>query len=676
MQKLCLTGVVIHLSLSLAFGQNISKESLILYFDKDIDTISKLESERLNQFLAKNQERYILSITIAGHTDGDGSISYNKNLSNRRTQHIKNILTTKAIHSDIHTDHHYGEDKLWTIERNEADKSKNRRVEVLFEFLQAKSIQDILSVIQPDFHQKFEFLPDIATIEIKGKKGTNIVMKRSDLIYADGRPLEPNANVEVKLNEIQRFVDQLQANISTETHNGQILESGGMYNLEVRANNQELKLASGKNYEVTMPNKYQQKDMSVFNGSREPNGQIKWTVAEQKFSTISSNPIPRPFVCIDADSLKKIKLEPRFAEFLEKKEFYITKPLPVEKKAYPRDVRLTKLYSMNHFSLWEKITIPRKERQKIIDDLNDKLQARYERLESKREMRVVAYENWLKNYLPKLEEYKKEEAAYKNKIGEMYQHIQNYRIALVEKQYLEQIKSKIRTMIALSETDKLFLTNLNGFLFSDYYRLDINKPDKYLISLKKQFNSVLMEYYGIKDSKFAYNKFQKEWNQFQDAYQTLGDWHKSANKPIVNYLAFKSNELVYKEIQSGYRTQSSPDLLYASLSSFSWVNCDRFVNTSPSQMANYDLEYNIESEKQPQIKSVVVIPQINSCLGIYFKGFQIPKKYAAQVISYYLDDNKKIKLAKSSTNGFHNKPIPLNYQEVSFSEFAKELARL
>jgi hypothetical protein len=676
MSRIFLLGIFVFHSLP-DFSQNFIQEKLFVYFDKDKDILDANQLTILRNHLALNKDKYIYSISMEGHTDKDGSHPYNDNLSARRTQTIQRLLGEYALHTEVIVSNHYGEHKPTNAEKNEEQKSKNRRVELTFKYINAKDINDIVSTIQPDFNQEFNYDPKLQKIEVKGKKGTYIEIDRNQLLYADGTPLGEKDQVKVKLNEIQTFLDQLQANISTETHDGKILESGGMFNLSVTANDKELKLKDGAEYKATLPNKFKTNNMSVFEGAKDSTGQVKWNLTETKFTTKRLNKIPRPSACINPDSFKKLKLEPRLQAYLVEREFNFNKPSSAAKPIYPREVRAPKIYTMNYFSFWDRLMISRKERLVVLDDLNGKQIEKYEKRVDKRELKLAAYDEYKKAYILKELEYKKLERAYQDSIASMFQYINNYSIALIEKQYLEEVRRKVRAMVKLSEKDSLFISNLNGFLFTDYMSLTKNVPNRYLTNLKRQFKSVLMEYYDIKDSKLAYQKFLGDWDPFRNQPMTLGDWHQTANMPLVNYLTAQSNELIYREIETGYREDRAvTDIFQASLTTFSWINCDRFYKTAPSMIATYKIKKLENKVVENIVQTVVIMPSINSCLGIYNNFIQIPKSEAATIISYYLDENKKIMLAKKNIKEVKDDLIHLDYNPVSISELTKELISL
>jgi hypothetical protein len=641
MSRIIFIGIFI-LSISNFLSQNQSNKGLVLLFAKDIDTLTDKEKLKLGYFIENNKEQYIVSINMTGHTDGDGSHSYNIDLSNRRTRHIKKLLQEHSVASDIFSSNYYGEKNLLNKEKNENEKSLNRRVELNFQFIQANNIQDIVSAIQPDFNQSFRFAPEALKLEVKGKKGTKLEINRQDLVYADGSPLGKNDEVEVKLNEIQSFMDQLQANISTETHDGKILESGGMFNVALTSNDKELKLAPGKEYKASLPNEKRKKDMDVFTGVRDSLGLIKWQVTNQSFIPTSSKMGPRPSACIDENVLNKFEIKPKLAHFLNERTFVINKPSSLEKPIAPRRVNEPDMITgKTYFSLWQRISWTKKERNRILDEINHRRSTNYEKKQDKYVEKNQAYIEKMLDFPAKEQIYRDQCKAYRDSIQAMYQYMENYRIARIETQYIQLLRQRMKKMAKLSEKDSLFITNLNAYLFNDFLNLVEFFPTKFYQKINREFDFVITEYYGTNNVKEARRRFYKERaSYYSQQINTLGDWYRTANKPLRSYLSDKGTELIEKELMTGYRSAlDNVDLLYASLSNFNWINCDRFIRTTPNSMIayQYDIPPVVNLHK---IKTVVAMPSINSCLAVS-KSFQLPKNQAGKLVSYYLGADKK-----------------------------------
>ena len=113
----------------IAVGNSITLNNL--YFDYDSDEIlqtSNAEIERLALFLKRNKQ---VHIEIVGHTDNQGSASYNLDLSRRRAAALLNALIKKGIAADRLTSHGMGNLSPVATNDTEEGRAQNRRVEIL-----------------------------------------------------------------------------------------------------------------------------------------------------------------------------------------------------------------------------------------------------------------------------------------------------------------------------------------------------------------------------------------------------------------------------------------------------------------------------------------------------------------------------------------------------------------
>ena len=100
-------------------------------FDLNSDTIKPEGRAELDALVAdirklSNVER----IEIAGHTDSTGNAEYNRQLSMRRANAVKNYLIDKGIDPRIMTTIGYGEDKPIASNATREGRARNRRVEI------------------------------------------------------------------------------------------------------------------------------------------------------------------------------------------------------------------------------------------------------------------------------------------------------------------------------------------------------------------------------------------------------------------------------------------------------------------------------------------------------------------------------------------------------------------
>ena len=115
----------------IAKGNSITLNNL--YFDYDSDKIlpnSYAEIERLSLFLKRNKQ---IKIEIIGHTDNQGSKSYNLDLSRRRANALMNALIQKGISADRLSAQGKGSEAPIATNDTEEGRAQNRRVEIIIQ---------------------------------------------------------------------------------------------------------------------------------------------------------------------------------------------------------------------------------------------------------------------------------------------------------------------------------------------------------------------------------------------------------------------------------------------------------------------------------------------------------------------------------------------------------------
>ena len=72
-------------------------------------------------------------IVVEGHTDSQGSASYNMDLSQRRAQAVRDYLVSRGIASDRVTSQGYGFARSIADNKSAEGRANNRRVEIVVE---------------------------------------------------------------------------------------------------------------------------------------------------------------------------------------------------------------------------------------------------------------------------------------------------------------------------------------------------------------------------------------------------------------------------------------------------------------------------------------------------------------------------------------------------------------
>jgi len=99
-----------------------------LLFDTNKDTIKAESFESMDALAELLKKETSWKLMIEGHTDSDGSVQYNLDLSKRRAGAAKKYLTDKGVAAGMISSEGYGESKPIAENKTAAGKAKNRRV--------------------------------------------------------------------------------------------------------------------------------------------------------------------------------------------------------------------------------------------------------------------------------------------------------------------------------------------------------------------------------------------------------------------------------------------------------------------------------------------------------------------------------------------------------------------
>lgn len=280
-----------------SFAQKAIRRNI--YFESNQSIISA-ESQNYLRSLSDTIKKYpSYSVELKGHTDADGSNTFNQNLSEKRVKSVKTALENNGILPTNISIAALGETVPILDNNTEEGKQRNRRVELLITIYPPNSNAVTSSVAKPyenilqlykDLGQTPQFfkINTARDTTIKGAKGTSIFIPKGAF---QGTP--SNAIVDFRLKEAYSFADIIAENLTT--HSGdKLLQTGGMIYADAIFNNQSLSLK--KDLQVTFPTKESKMEgMQLFTGERDmkQNGRIDW-------KPINNPAQPKPF---DDDTL-------------------------------------------------------------------------------------------------------------------------------------------------------------------------------------------------------------------------------------------------------------------------------------------------------------------------------------------------------------------------------------
>ena len=101
-----------------------------IFFEFDSDKLKVASLSQLDELVVILKKYDNANLLIEGHADSKGSDEYNLNLSQKRTESVKNYLMSKGIMESRLTAIGYGESRPIADNNTDAGRAKNRRVEL------------------------------------------------------------------------------------------------------------------------------------------------------------------------------------------------------------------------------------------------------------------------------------------------------------------------------------------------------------------------------------------------------------------------------------------------------------------------------------------------------------------------------------------------------------------
>jgi len=157
------------------FSSNINGQTVInrtLYFDVDQHNLTpSSEASLLNLVGALSEYRESI-IEIVGHTDQQGSLEYNMELSKKRAQSVKQFVIDAGYPTVDVKMNFLGESDLLSNVTDRQSMQANRRVSVVAHMYKYETIKDFVSQLRPSNEDK---------VEIDNKTGEEVNLSQGTL---------------------------------------------------------------------------------------------------------------------------------------------------------------------------------------------------------------------------------------------------------------------------------------------------------------------------------------------------------------------------------------------------------------------------------------------------------------------------------------------------------------
>ena len=659
----------------IAYSQEFQTIKLVVNFEKDQYHLKDDEKQKVIAFCNELENRYLRIVYIKGHTDKDGGDGYNQNLSEKRSQFVENLLLSKAINQNKIHKLSMGERNILMKEYSEEQKALNRRVEIEAKFLLARNLDELVNEISPVENQKFV---DSAHnhIVVKGKKGTEIKIKKENLRYEDGTPVEENAKIECQLKEIQSFGDQFFENIVTTSPEG-ILESGGMFQLNVLANDKKVTLKEGTSYEAKVPNAKFKEGMNVYTGFKNEQGAVAWKKQDSVFRKANPYLGPRPSICVEEKELAKVKYIPKLDSLYKNFELVVPQkpeaPMALQK---PREPRLPDINSKKYQIEWFQKLFISKEKSEYLKELKyepdyDKYLKRIERYEAKYEI----YLDKLSKMQEKTKQYKEAMIRYTDSMRMSYEAVHLFKLATLEQYYANSINNRVKHVIKQSQKDSFFNADVLGFI-AEYRHLFKNlSSNAKIFNLYSKLNQHNIHKPRRNRSEFENVSYDFGFNLEMDFNNLIKDNTPKKYTEVVANLRRAQDDFFARQVALGYRTNGQLlDFYTANLTSFNWINVDKFIGIPQEQFVEYKLDMDVNLKVKDK-KMFAIIPETNSTIAIYDNKVKLPSKYKAKIVAYYMDTDMKVHFCKKEVKK-NIETYSFDFQEKTLEEFKNILASL
>lgn len=238
---------------TILFSQKQS--SVTVLFESDSDVLAAEYQDDLIQF-ADLYYTPGASVRIVGHTDQDGSSSYNMDLSKRRAAAVSEFFSELEVET---TELDFsGEHALKTRSDSEEAKQRNRRVEIFFVDNYSPDTQSLDDL-------KRSLIPDAQVHWIDNDKDTVLVCEEGTIFRFPATCFDTfdGPMVKLEVREALHLADMYLCNLGTEG-GPNMLSSGGMLTVQAFQQDVQIDLRSGQNVVVYMPTDNPQDDMELY----------------------------------------------------------------------------------------------------------------------------------------------------------------------------------------------------------------------------------------------------------------------------------------------------------------------------------------------------------------------------------------------------------------------------
>lgn len=186
-------------------------------FKKDDYELTAKNKAKLNLIIQDlNSKNTKFKMLLVGHTDSDGSVAYNKKLSEQRTNEVYHYLVEQGVHPSAITINYFGEEKPKVDNSDEDNMQKNRRVEIFIKLVNPEP------EIAPSPKSEEVIIP-----QRDCERDTTLVVDNTEITINICDFID-NQECILQTTEIRTVDEILEQDLTLTATNGQRLITGGM----------------------------------------------------------------------------------------------------------------------------------------------------------------------------------------------------------------------------------------------------------------------------------------------------------------------------------------------------------------------------------------------------------------------------------------------------------------
>ncbi len=253
------------------YAQNTS--TYTVYFDSDSDVISAENESTLDAILTVEN---ITKIRIEGHTDSEGNDVYNRDLSQRRADAVRQYLTNRGLTDGLMSTSFFGENAPITQNQTDDGKQLNRRVviTVFFDIPQENpvieppkieeviveetpppiSVADSVSIDNSLLNSMLARQLQPEFFNINNQRDTMIRTQSGILFYFNQGIFGGDCpeEITIKVTDYSSRSKAILANAPT-LSNGRLLYSAGMFEIRAFCGDLPVNVRKGEEYNIFLP---------------------------------------------------------------------------------------------------------------------------------------------------------------------------------------------------------------------------------------------------------------------------------------------------------------------------------------------------------------------------------------------------------------------------------------